>query len=118
MKLVIANSTFFWPASKKHSFKIEVKIFTQNSLFIGTFEVTMLTKALLFIGTNELMEAEILEKVMSALEGAKPVRQNPKVDPPTHLQRKVKSFKPTPIVNEKPALTLSPKFHHQWDLWL
>ena len=78
----------------------------------------MLTKALLFIGTNELMEAEILEKVMSALEGAKPVRQNPKVDPLTHLQRKGKSFKPTPIVNEKPALTLSPKFNHQWDLWL
>ena len=79
----------------------------------------MLTKALLFIGTNELMEAEILEKVMSALEGAKQVRQNPKVDPPTHLQRKGKSFKPTPIVNEKPALTLSQtKFHHQWDLWL
>lgn len=78
----------------------------------------MLTKAFLFIGTNELMEAEILEKVMSALEGAKPVRQNPKVDPLTHLQRKGKSFKPTPIVNEKPALTLFPKFHHQWDLWL
>ena len=78
----------------------------------------MLTKALLFIGTNELMEAEILEKVISALVGAKPVKQNPKGDPLTHLPRKGKSFKPTPIVKEKLALTPYPKFHHQWDLWL